>query len=361
MKKTILGLAAMTLMMVACQSNSFKVNGVAEGFNDGDTLLFMEEIGGDPSSTIIVKDGKFTLQGEVDSVTLCSVTAKDGVSGAIFFREPGTINITLRSGAPSTVGGTPCNDGWQELNNAQTEFSEKTNKMVEQLYTEELDSAQQASLVEQVEAAHKELTDKIMATAEKNIKNELGLFILSSLAQNPDIDPDKIRQLIGMMPEALQQRPIIVDILTRLELQEQTAVGKTIPDFTMPTPDGGELNVMEEVAKNKVTILDFWASWCGPCRQEMPFMVDLYAKYHDKGLGIVGISFDQDHDAWIKGIEELGITWPQISDLKYWQSEAAEMFQVQSIPHMVIVDQQGVILNRGIRGEELEHFIASLL
>jgi alkyl hydroperoxide reductase subunit AhpC len=93
----------------------------------------------------------------------------------------------------------------------------------------------------------------------------------------------------------------------------------------------------------------------------MPFMVDLYAKYHDKGLGIVGISFDQDHDAWIKGIEELGITWPQISDLKYWQSEAAEMFQVQSIPHMVIVDQQGVILNRGIRGEELEHFIASLL
>jgi len=215
--------------------------------------------------------------------------------------------------------------------------------------------------VEQVEAAHKELTDKIMATAEKNIKNELGLFILSSLAQNPDTDPDKIRELIALMPNELQQRPIIVDILTRLELQEQTAVGKTIPDFAMPTPDGNELNIMEEVAKNKITLLDFWASWCGPCRQEMPFMVGLYEKYQGKGLGIIGISLDKDHDAWTKGIDELGITWPQISDLKYWQSEAADMFQVQSIPHIVVVDQQGVILNRGIRGEELEQFIASQL
>mgnify|MGYP002623566611 CR=1 FL=1 len=361
MKKMILGFAAMALMMVACQSNSFKVNGVAEGFNDGDTLFFMEEIGGAPSSTLIVKDGKFTLQGEVDSVTLCSITDKDGASGVIFFREPGTINITLKNGAPSTVGGTPCNDGWQELNNVQAAFSEKTDKMVEQLYTEELDSAQQASIVAQVEAAHKELTDKIMATAEKNISNELGLFILSSLAQNPETDPAKIRQLIGMMPADLQQRPAIVDILTRLELQEQTAVGKTIPDFTMATPDGGELNVMSEVAKNKVTLLDFWASWCGPCRQEMPFMVALYGKYKDKGLGIVGISLDKDHDSWTKAIGELGITWPQISDLKYWQSEAAEMFQVQAIPHVIVVDQQGVILNRGIRGEELENFIASKL
>lgn len=90
-------------------------------------------------------------------------------------------------------------------------------------------------------------------------------------------------------------------------------------------------------------------------------MVDLYKKYQDKGLGIVGISLDQDHDAWVKAIGELGITWPQMSDLKYWQSAAVEMFQVQAIPYMVVVDQQGVIMNRGIRGEELEQFIATQL
>ena len=118
---------------------------------------------------------------------------------------------------------------------------------------------------------------------------------------------------------------------------------------------------MSEVKKNKVTILDFWASWCGPCREETPFMVSLYEKYHNKGLGIVGISLDQDHDAWTKGIADLGITWPQISDLKYWQSAAAEMFQVRSIPYMVVVDQQGVILNKNIRGEQLEKFVSEQL
>lgn len=90
-------------------------------------------------------------------------------------------------------------------------------------------------------------------------------------------------------------------------------------------------------------------------------MISLYEKYHDKGLGIVGISLDQDHDAWVKGIEELGITWPQISDLKYWQSAAAEKFQVRSIPYMVVLDQKGTIINKGLRGEELEAFISEQL
>ena len=118
---------------------------------------------------------------------------------------------------------------------------------------------------------------------------------------------------------------------------------------------------MDEVKKHKVTVIDFWASWCGPCRQEMPFMMQMYDKLQSKGLGIIGISLDNDKDAWVKGTEALGFTWPQMSDLKGWENEIAQHFQVTSIPHTIVVDQKGTILRRGLRGEELEAFVAEQL
>jgi len=122
-----------------------------------------------------------------------------------------------------------------------------------------------------------------------------------------------------------------------------------------------EISLMAEVKKNKITVIDFWASWCGPCRQEMPFMIQMYDKYQSQGLGIVGISLDENIDAWVKGTEALGFTWPQMSDLKGWENEIAQHFQVTSIPHTIVVDQSGKILRRGLRGEQLELFVAEQL
>jgi thiol-disulfide isomerase/thioredoxin len=118
---------------------------------------------------------------------------------------------------------------------------------------------------------------------------------------------------------------------------------------------------MSEVSKNKVTIIDFWASWCAPCRQEMPFMIDLYNDYKNRGLGIVGISLDQDKDAWTSAIEKLNIPWPQMSDLQGWDNAVAKTFNVTSIPHTIVVDQKGKILRRGLRGEELKEYIEDYL
>ena len=134
-----------------------------------------------------------------------------------------------------------------------------------------------------------------------------------------------------------------------------------IPDFTLGTPDGTPLSIMSEVSKNKITILDFWASWCQPCMHEMPFMKDLYAKYHSKGLGIVGISLDTEREAWQQAISRLGIEWPQVSDLQGWDSKPAREFNVRAIPHIIIVDYSGDIIEMGLRGEELQKFIGSLL
>ena len=355
------GIACAALLAVACQSNSYKINGVAEGFQDGDTLLMGTNFNEGQRDTLIVKDGKFHFEGVADSADLCIISSPKHSVDAAFFREPGTIEITLNTNGSPKVSGTKANEAWQKLNEEQQAFSQKMEELVKPLYTENLDSAQQQAIYDQFSELQKEMQNKIVETAENNIDNVLGFFLLTQIANNDVMSSEKAVELLGKMPQQFRQREATKELERMLEASKAVEIGQQIEDFAFPTPTGEELNVMSEVAKNRVTILDFWASWCGPCRQETPFMISLYEKYHDKGLGIVGISLDQDHDAWVKGIEELGITWPQISDLKYWQSAAAEKFQVRSIPYMVVLDQKGTIINKGLRGEELEAFISEQL
>ncbi len=132
-------------------------------------------------------------------------------------------------------------------------------------------------------------------------------------------------------------------------------------DFTMDGIDGKPVSAAKEFAKNKITVIDFWASWCGPCRQEMPSLVKTYNAYKDKGLGIIGVSLDEDRNQWESAVREMGMTWTQVSDLQGWDNSAARKFEVQAIPFTVVVDNKGEILGSGLRGGDLEAFIADRL
>lgn len=140
-----------------------------------------------------------------------------------------------------------------------------------------------------------------------------------------------------------------------------SAGNELVISFSMTDMNGNVVSVTDEFAKHEITVIDFWASWCGPCRQEMPNLVDTYNKYKDKGLGIVGVSLDEDKDQWTNAVSSMNMTWTQLSDLQGWHNSAAQMYGIQAIPFTIIVDKTGRVLEAGLRGEELGMYIADRL
>ncbi|RYG32810.1 MAG: TlpA family protein disulfide reductase, partial [Chitinophagaceae bacterium] len=138
-----------------------------------------------------------------------------------------------------------------------------------------------------------------------------------------------------------------------------TAVGGTAPDIKLPGPDGSEIALSS--LRGKYVLIDFWASWCGPCRQENPNVVRLYNKYKDQNFEIFGVSLDKDKEKWLQAIQKDNLTWIHVSDLKFWQSEAAGLYNITSIPATVLIDPQGKIIAKNLRGQALEEKVAELV
>lgn len=360
--KLLFTLGAACLFFASCQSKSYKINGSVEGLEDGDTLFLTSDFQmGIPSDTLVVKDGKFTFNGETDSTYLCMVYSDlFNEINTPFFIEPGTITIHLtdRPGG-SRVGGTKCNDGWQELNDSVMVIGREINRIAEHIYGRTITREEQEKGMEQIEKLNQRFAGIVVKTTEKNIKNEFGFFLLTYYPEKL-INNETRARLIQQLPDDMQQRPIIQSMKKALSHISKTAKGATIPDFSRPTLDGTELNIMSEVRKNKVTLINFWASYCGACRQEMPFLVKMYNNYKDKGFGVVGISTDINKENWERACKQLNMPWPQMCDEKNPKT-ISSMFNVRKIPHNIVVDSQGKILQRGLRGKALEQFVASQL
>ncbi|EDO27536.1 predicted protein [Nematostella vectensis] len=144
-----------------------------------------------------------------------------------------------------------------------------------------------------------------------------------------------------------------------LKSMNNLSIGKKAPEFSAPSPEGKMISLKESLGK--ITIIDFWASWCGPCRAENPNVVAMYNKYHSKGLNMIGVSLDRDGTKWKEAIKKDGLTWAHVSNLKFWQDPIAELYNIKSIPATYILDEKGIIIAKDLRGEELEAKVKELL
>lgn len=362
--KKIIYLLAVAATVAACSGNKgYVVTGSVEGGADGDTVFLQKVEGRDlvKLDSAVITKGTFIFKGVQDTATNRYITYKPAGKEALlmdFFLENGNINIKLAQENDAATG-TPNNDAYQEIRSQLGELNQKMRDTYQSMADTTLSDEQRDAKIEEMNNMQEQMMEITKTGITKNITNPVGIHLLKSNFYYLDIED--LDPLMPQIPAEFANDEIIIKIKDNVEKMKTTAVGQKFTDFEMLTPDGKPVKLSDYVGKGKVVLVDFWASWCGPCRREMPNLVEAYAQYKKKGFEIVGVSLDQSGDAWKDAIQKLNITWPQMSDLKYWNCEGAKLYAVSSIPHTVLIDGEGTIIARGLHGEELQKKLAEVI
>ena len=350
------------LAFASCQEKAgYTIKGTIEGVAEGDTVYLQNFVDGSlvKMDSAVVKGGAFEFKGTPDSVTVSRYVTyrKNGMRmTAMVFIEKG--DITLNMGAEANkVAGTMCNDAYQQFMDKFVAINKEMSEIYQKSKTDTtLTDDQRKDLEKQLAEKDSLGTEMVYNCINENINNLVGVQLLTSYANA--FETAKVKALLDKVPAAYSADKDIVALKEHIATIEKTEVGQKFIDFAMNTPEGKEVKLSDFISQNKYTLIDFWASWCGPCRREMPNLVEAYAQYKGKNFEIVGVSLDQDGAVWKEAIKKLDMTWPQMSDLKFWQSEGAQLYAVNSIPHTVLIDGSGKIIARGLHGEELQAKIA---
>ena len=325
--KRLVATALVALMLASCQEapKGYVINGEVTGRTEGKVYLksFRNKMFFDVD-TAELKEGKFTFKGEVDQPLLFGLATEDMNYPVQFFVENTNMDVRISNdGETITVRNSPVNTIFQE--NAEKVFEEGYD--IDSLITKYPASPAAAFYLYRYFTYQLPL-DELKATRAK---------ISSELAGCP-----YVKDLDGIIKQL-----------------ENVQIGKVAPEFSLPDTAGVSVSLSD--FRGKYVLLDFWASWCGPCRGENPNVVKMYEKFHPKGLEILSVSLDEDKDAWLKAIEDDKLTWNHVSDLKGWQNAAAQLYCVNGIPHLVVLDENNVIVAKDLRGEELQNKVAELL
>jgi peroxiredoxin len=223
--------------------------------------------------------------------------------------------------------------------------------------------SQDQQKVAQLQASYLQLLkneqDQVAALLEKQAPS-LGVI---NLLQSNTLDKDKYFKTFTVVADKLKQQwpnySQAKAFIATVEALKATAIGQPAPEIALPDPTGKIVKLSS--MKGKYVLVDFWAKWCGPCRQENPNVVRVYNKYKDKGFTVFGVSLDRKKEDWLQAIEQDGLTWTHVSDLKYWQSEAAKTYNITAIPFSLLLDPNGIIIDKNLRGAALEKRLAELL
>lgn len=257
------------------------------------------------------------------------------------------------------ISGSSVNDAWQAFMDEYERLSASVVALNQQYMAE----PSNATLQQQLASAYQEfeLAFRTMAikAVKANTNNAAGIQMLKSSASM--LEDADIEGLLSEADEAFLADPFVQDLADQLVKSKRVAIGQPFVDMVLFTPEGDTVSLSEFVGKGHYVLLDFWASWCGPCIRELPNVINAYKKYHSKGFDVVGISLDESSDDWKAAITTHKLMWPQMSDLSGWKSIAAKLYGVSSIPHTVLLDPNGVIVMKDLRGEGLEAALAERL
>jgi len=324
-------------------------------------LMAMEEREYVVYDSVFVEPGTAAeMTGNVEGVTTMYLTVEEAQGSIQLLMENATYEISGSLENPVTVS-----DGRAQSDlNA---YNEKLKPMAEQLtgIITELRAAQANEENEKSDSLREEyykIYEQRDAVDSAYVADNPASFasILALRGIFYQLDMDELEAVLSSLDPALHEMEEYAYMSGKLERMQAVAIGQPYTDFELATPEGEMLSV-SEVHNGNVLLIDFWASWCGPCRRANPELVEIYNEYHDRGFEILGVSLDRDSASWIKGIADDKLTWPQISDLAYWNSKGAELYGVPAIPHAVLIDREGIITAKKLHGDELREAIEALL
>jgi peroxiredoxin len=360
------------ILMFSCNTTpeGFTLNGKLRGEIPDGTKVFLKKIGENNQpievDTAITTNGDFKFTGKADIPELhyLFVEQLPGYTAVILENGDIQFNAERDSMGFAEISGTFQNDAFADY----MEQSRKISMQAQSIQKDMQAATGEAALALQDE--FKELQEEYktfeLDYVKANPKALISALVLDRAIATKAVSLSEIEGIYDTMSEEIKSSPSgkkILEGIEKLKKSEEagknSSVGAVAPDFSGPNPEGKVIALKDVMGK--VTLIDFWAGWCRPCRAENPNIVAVYKKYHDKGLNILGVSLDRTDKAWKKAIEEDGLEWNHISNIAYFDDEIAKLYNVEAIPAAFLLDENGVIVAKNLRGAALEEKVAELL
>lgn len=371
MKKIALILIA-AITVISCKKEGYEITGTANGVDNGKNVYLeaQSETGPVALDTAVVENGKFKFDGKLkDGVELAFVRIETLNGSLPIILEDGDIAIEFNKDTiqKSKIGGTKNNDKFQSYNDKSNiifkkmmKFQEENQqKMMQAQQTQ--DTVTASALMKEYNKFQEELNEQSKAFINANPDAFISSLLLENFLMRNSITAEEAKKFYEKLDKSLLETKSGKNITKMMEAMSAATVGSAAPEFSAPSPDGKTISLKESLGK--VTLIDFWASWCGPCRKENPNVVAMYNELHDKGFNIIGVSLDNPggDQAWKDAIAKDGLTWNQVSNLKGWKDPIAEQYNVKSIPATFLLDASGKIVAKDLRGDALKAKVKELL
>jgi peroxiredoxin len=374
MKKNVLGSGLMlaTWMGVMAQGggNTFHINGRLKNLQANHIYLVYISDNKQVLDSVAVTNGTYVFTGKVtegNPATLLDVSPMSTRPAprdiARIYLSPESFAIShVDSFSNAVVTGSTANTDYQQITAAEKPYEKREMAMMPayQAARQAKDEATARSIEAQAKIIDKAVDDSVYAPFVRNHpQSPLAVYVLQLYAKN-DPDAPALRSLFDALSPAVKGSTGGMAFADKLAIAAKTSIGATAMNFTQNDTTGKPVSL--SAFRGRYVLVDFWASWCGPCRAENPNVVSAYTKYHPKGFDILSVSLDRpgDKDKWLKAIHADKLAWTHVSDLQFWQNAVAVQYGVGSIPQNFLIDPQGKIIGKGLRGEELEKKLSEI-